>query len=71
MGDTMLVKKRPVSINEMNLKSIQRLDPCAVAIIDKVINSVFFSRCLHFNRHSFESSWKSPVHVTVRNLFLR
>lgn len=37
MGDAMLVKKRPVSTDEMNLKSIQRLDPCAIAIIDKVV----------------------------------
>lgn len=42
MGDAMLVKKKPVSINEMNLKSIQRLDPCAVGIIDKVSNSLLY-----------------------------
>ncbi|VIO87559.1 Dcp1-like decapping family protein [Brugia malayi] len=47
MGDTMLVKKRPVSINEMNLKSIQRLDPCAVAIIDKSVHAALyqFDKC--------------------------
>uniref|UniRef100_A0A0R3S4Y1 mRNA-decapping enzyme-like protein n=1 Tax=Elaeophora elaphi TaxID=1147741 RepID=A0A0R3S4Y1_9BILA len=47
MGDAMLVKKRPVSISEMNLKSIQRLDPCAVAIIDKSVHSALyqFDKC--------------------------
>ncbi|KAL3982879.1 Dcp1-like decapping family protein [Acanthocheilonema viteae] len=42
MGDTMLVKKKPVSIDEMNLKSIQRLDPCAVAIIDKAVHAALY-----------------------------
>ncbi|KAM3725427.1 mRNA-decapping enzyme [Dirofilaria immitis] len=47
MGDAMLVKKRPVSIDEMNLKSIQRLDPCAVAIIDKAVHAALyqFDKC--------------------------
>ncbi|EFO21105.2 hypothetical protein LOAG_07386 [Loa loa] len=47
MGDAMLVKKRPVSIDEMNLKSIQRLDPCAVAIIDKSVHAALyqFDKC--------------------------
>uniref|UniRef100_A0A915PSV3 mRNA-decapping enzyme C-terminal domain-containing protein n=1 Tax=Setaria digitata TaxID=48799 RepID=A0A915PSV3_9BILA len=47
MGDAMLVKKKPVSIDEMNLKSIQRLDPCAVAIIDKSVHAALyqFDKC--------------------------
>ncbi|OZC09118.1 Dcp1-like decapping family protein [Onchocerca flexuosa] len=47
MGDAMLVKKRPVSIDEINLKSIQRLDPCAVAIVDKAVHAALyqFDKC--------------------------
>ncbi|VDN03029.1 unnamed protein product [Thelazia callipaeda] len=50
MGDAILAKKKPLSIDEMNLNSIQRLDPCAVSIIDKTAHAALY----HFNKSKTE-----------------
>ncbi|VDK85327.1 unnamed protein product, partial [Litomosoides sigmodontis] len=65
MGDAMLVKKRPVSVDEMNLKSIQRLDPCAVSVIDKSVHAALyqFDKC---NAQWVKSSIEGPLFLYKR-----
>ncbi|VDN45634.1 unnamed protein product, partial [Gongylonema pulchrum] len=35
MAEGTVRTKKPATVDEMNLKSVRRLDPCAVTIIDK------------------------------------
>ncbi|VDN37323.1 unnamed protein product [Gongylonema pulchrum] len=50
MAEGTVRTKKPATVDEMNLKSVRRLDPCAVTIIDKTAHAALYE----FDREKFE-----------------